>query len=133
MEMLKFTLDSLQVWSLLPYNYLSEDWIDIICNFEDRLFCDSFINFFTHIDPEIFYHQRFATFFSNMPSGTGYKSILHYGQLVEADGNFFKRYDHDYYTNLKLYGQDSPPAFDLSNINFPVAIFSGSKDELANR
>ena len=68
-----------------------------------------------------------------MPSGAGYKSFLHYGQLVEADDNFFRRYDFGYYKNLEVYGQDSPPAFDLSNINFPVAIFSGSQDAFANK
>ena len=111
---------------------MSKDWVNVICNIQNRLFCDDFIKFFTHIDPEIFYHERFAIFYSNMPSGAGYKSFLHYGQLVEADSNYFRRYDFGYYKNLKLYGQDTPPAFDLSNINFPVAIFSGSQDNFAN-
>jgi len=33
---------------------------------------------------------------------------------------------------MKRYGQNYPPNYDLSLLDFPIAIFAGSQDKIAN-
>ena len=47
------------------------------------------------------------------------------------DSGYFLRYDHGKTQNMKKYGQQTPPAYNLTNIDFPIALFSGAEDGLA--
>lgn len=85
------------------------------------------LRLFTDYDPSIDYTERYPVYMSNMPAGVGYKNLFHYGQLGNMDSDGFQRYDHgSKEANNAHYGQDTPPAYDLSLIKFPLAVFSGS-------
>lgn len=44
----------------------------------------------------------------------------------------FRRFDYGKETNLAKYGQEAPPDYDMSLIKFPVGIFSGDTDKMAD-
>ena len=70
---------------------------------------------------------------SNEPSGASYKNFIHYSQLIDYSTETFKRWDYESEKdNLEHYGQITPPDYDLSLIDFPIAMFAGEKDLVAD-
>lgn len=51
---------------------------------------------------------------------------------MRQDGHRFRRFDYGEKENLVRYNQTEAPDFDLSNISFPIAIFYGNQDKLAD-
>ena len=51
---------------------------------------------------------------------------------MNKDEHNFKRYDYGADENFKKYGNIAPPDYDLSLLDFPIAIFSGSQDGFAH-
>ena len=60
------------------------------------------------------------------PAGTSTTSFLHFFQLSES--GYFRKYDHGKEKNYKIYGQDSPPSYNLTNIIAPVRLYYGDND-----
>lgn len=50
---------------------------------------------------------------------------------MKKSGNF-ERFDHGYQINQMMYGQLTPPAYNLDNIDIPVYFFAGNQDLLAD-
>jgi len=42
-------------------------------------------------------------------------------------------FDYGHEKNLKRYGQEKPPVYDLSNIKIPVALFVGKTDGITSK
>lgn len=63
------------------------------------------------------------------PAGASTQQMVHYGQLVRSA--FFRQYDHGWLTNRRLYGQRTPPNYNLSNIRAPVALHYSLNDWMA--
>jgi len=56
--------------------------------------------------------------------GASTKQLSHYAQII--NGGDFVRYDYGKDENHKRYGRDTPPKYDLTNIDkVPVAMFVG--------
>lgn len=91
------------------------------------------LSLFTDADPSIDYMDRMDVYMSNEPSGASYRNIVHYGQLCNQLKPAFMRYDYESAKeNKKHYGQATPPEYDLKKLDFPIAMFSGSQDLLAD-
>ena len=126
-------LDSIKMWSVLPYNYATSGVAQAFCALFDGKLCDEIMSIFSDEDPAIDYTDRYDVYTSNSPAGAGFMDLLHYGQLMHHDTETFRRYDMESKeANQKKYGQDEPPEYDLSLLEFPIAVFSGSKDVLAD-
>lgn len=68
---------------------------------------------------------------SNLPKGSGYKAVVHYGQNMKSGG--FHRFDHGRRGNMKKYGQHTPPEYDLAQIKIKnIAMLHGIYDRLAD-
>jgi hypothetical protein len=71
------------------------------------------------------------SYMTHIPSGAGYKDFMHYGQFINSKQ--FQRYDYGEEENMKIYGQKTAPLCPLENIkDFPIALFAGTLDELAD-
>lgn len=91
------------------------------------------MSLFADEDPSIDYTERYDVYMSNLPSGAGYKDFLHYAQLINLPQEAFRRYDmgsDD--ANIAKYGQKTPPDYDMSLLDFPIAILAGQQDLLAD-
>ena len=117
-------------YDVLPYNTFSSKVESKTCEVLDGIICSAALKWFLDGDPKIDNKARYPVFMSNIPSGAGYREFVHYAQLMHSDG--FKRYDYGANENVVKYGQATPPDYKLDQINFPLGIFGGSKDVLAD-
>jgi len=71
------------------------------------------------------------TYMGHFPAGASFKQVNHFRQLVIAKK--FQQYDYGPDKNTELYGQSSPPLYDMGKIrDVPIALFCGSNDLLAS-
>ncbi|XP_013140106.1 PREDICTED: lipase 3-like [Papilio polytes] len=63
------------------------------------------------------------------PAGAAVRQFVHYGQSIA--GKEFRRYDHGWMTNLRVYGNMRPPKYDLGNIKAPVFLHYTYNDPLS--
>lgn len=59
-------------------------------------------------------------------TSASFKQGIHYGQIVKYKR--FCQYDHGKKKNLQMYGSESPPNYNLTNIVVPVAYYYGKHD-----
>lgn len=64
-----------------------------MCQLFDGKFCDLILESIADRDPSVDYTPRYDVYVSNSPSGGGYRSFAHYGQLIKAENQTFRRYD----------------------------------------
>ncbi|XP_063979678.1 lipase 3-like [Diachasmimorpha longicaudata] len=64
------------------------------------------------------------------PAGASSRQFVHYSQLFKS--NKFRQYDYGLLKNYWMYGQRSPPAYDLSKVTIPVILAYGLNDWLAD-
>ncbi|XP_057375194.1 gastric triacylglycerol lipase-like [Daphnia carinata] len=62
------------------------------------------------------------------PAGTSVRTAAHFAQNFNA-GQTFQRYDFGPSENLLRYGQQTPPAYELSKVTSAVYIFWGESDK----
>ncbi|XP_063358088.1 lipase 3-like [Cydia amplana] len=60
--------------------------------------------------------------------GASLKQFAHYGQNIRD--RTFRRWDHGIISNLLVYGERNPPAYDLGRITVPVTMHYTVSDEL---
>ena len=56
------------------------------------------------------------------------RPYLHYAQLFEYNMEFKKFDFRDKAENIKRYGYEEPPSYNLQNVQVPVAIFTAERD-----
>lgn len=72
------------------------------------------------------------TYFGHFPSGSSFRNLTHFRQNVQT-GRFAK-FDFGKEENLKKYGSELPPEYDLTKISgTPIALFCGLKDKCASK
>ena len=75
---LESLMDTIRLWNIIPYNYATNGAASLFCNLFDGRFCNLLMAIFTNEDPTVDYTQRFDTYMSFLPSGAGYRNIIHY-------------------------------------------------------
>jgi lysosomal acid lipase/cholesteryl ester hydrolase len=99
-----------------------KDWLDEICGNIFFLICG--------FDSQNMNMSRIAVYGGHTPAGTSVKDAVHFSQEVRS-GKFCK-YDYGKQGNIKQYGQPTPPEYDVTKITLPIALFTGTKDWLAD-
>lgn len=66
---------------------------------------------------------------AHTPAGQSFKQLLHYAQGGRQW--VFQQYDHGILDNELIYGQLTPPDYDLSKVKAPVYLYYGPNDALA--
>ncbi|GFO02249.1 lipase [Plakobranchus ocellatus] len=65
-----------------------------------------------------------------IPSSTSAKNFMHWAQSVKS--NEFRKFDYGEEENMRKYNQKTPPTYQPSKMQVPVAVFRGGQDSLAN-
>ncbi|XP_064488554.1 lipase member K-like, partial [Ornithodoros turicata] len=73
---------------------------------------------------------RLPVYVSHIPSGAAKRNVQQYAQIIRARN--FVKYDYGTEGNLQRYGQARSPAYDISKITAPVALFYSQGDFFAN-
>jgi pimeloyl-ACP methyl ester carboxylesterase len=100
-----------------------------LCRVRPQL-CENVMCALMGCDKNDWNQTRFEVYMSLVPSGTSVKNIAHFAQLVRSAA--FQQFDYGTEGNIKHYGQRTPPAFNLADLNVPVALFTGGRDDLAD-
>ncbi|XP_053614486.1 lipase 3-like [Plodia interpunctella] len=64
------------------------------------------------------------------PSGASLKQVVHYGQGFNSGD--FKQYDYGRLKNLRIYGNEVPPAYALEKVTAPVSLVYSADDWMAH-
>lgn len=126
-SILEGTIQTLHVWDLLPRTWASKEYGKFCHQFQSL--CQAIAQA-EDFDPAVDNAERLEDDQSHTPSGTGWRCLLHYAQVINSGE--FKRYDYGEQKNMVTYGQPTPPMYDLSEITIPVAIYHGDVDDLAD-
>lgn len=110
-------------WSELPtlgsflckvtFGVICEITVDVICGRSSVDNSDAILNLAAHF-----------------PAGTSVKDLEHYEQFI--DWEHFGRFDYGKTGNMEHYGTNDVPLYNLTNLQMPTALFTGSKDTLAD-
>lgn len=95
------------------------------CQFMDCV--QSFYNVYGY-DPDAYDHNRTQILNHHLPSGTSYRNMMHFGQLIFNKN--FTRYNYGLSENLIRHGQALPPIYDLGKIKSKSIVIFNSKDDL---
>jgi lysosomal acid lipase/cholesteryl ester hydrolase len=75
-----------------------------------------------------FLPEDLLTFYSHFPSSIATMQLIQYSQMSVS--NKFQKYDYGKEENLKKYGQEEPPLYNLTNIIVPLVMYYGKHDIL---
>lgn len=125
-------LETIHMYNLLPYDFINTGVGVLVCNLFNGKLCDLVLSLIADADPSIDNTDRYNMYMSNEPAGASYRNFLHYAQLINLKKEIFRRYDWGKKTNMVKYGQDSPPDYNLAALDFPIAMFGGSEDKMAD-
>ncbi|XP_077509459.1 lipase 3-like [Amblyomma americanum] len=116
------------------YDFLRRGWaietfVATICRYPaTKAFCHGFITFVSGQQTRPINATRLPVFLSDVPSGTSFKNMIHIGQVYK-NGRFAK-FDYGEQRNVDIYGQATPPEYDLRRVSAPVALFWTEGDAL---
>ena len=130
----------LNIHNLIPYNWYFSEAASLWCSLLDGWLCEIVYSAFQGKEVgELENWDKGDVYLSHMPTDAGSFNFIHFGQLIhtseEENGDgltHFRRFDYGEKGNMKRYNQTIPPDYEISNIKFPIAIFYGSNDDLAN-
>lgn len=96
----------------------------------ERYICENTVYVLCGFDKAQFNSTLMPIIFAHTPAGTSTKTVVHYAQEIHEEGNF-QRFDYGTSENIKRYGQDKPPTYNITNIYTPFALFYAQNDWLA--
>lgn len=73
---------------------------------------------------------RVPLYLSLYPAGTSVRDVIHFAQMVRTGK--FQMYDYGEVGNIQHYHQPVVPKYNVTSVNTPVVMFSGSHDWLAD-
>lgn len=102
-----------------------------VCYFTPPI-CEALIQQIADSNTTVDNLSRAPIYFGHFPAGTSVQNLDYWNQMIE-NYNGLQMYNFgSSEANEQHYGQSSPPYVDIGNINFPVHLFSGMYDELAD-
>ena len=76
-----------------------------------------------------FLQTRYPSFYGHTPGGCSIKQFAHYAQLIHAGE--FRKLDRGETKNLEIYGNGTPPRYNLTSVTCPIYIHYANRDDLA--
>lgn len=126
---LQYLLDIFNVNEFLGENWLITNFGSAFCALFGKI-CDDLVATLADMDASRDNYERYDCVAGHDPSGTSVQNMVHWEQLTFVDN--FQKYDYGTEENLKIYGQSTPPLYNLANITAQVHLFAGDEDMLAD-
>ncbi|KAF2887861.1 hypothetical protein ILUMI_18312, partial [Ignelater luminosus] len=117
-----------QNYELLGYNSNAAKLGEILC--QDGAItqglCVTLYYLASGYSPSQINKTRLPVIATNSPAGSSIRQGQHFAQLITTDK--FQKYDYGKVKNLEIYGQPTPPQYNISKMTAPVAIYVGDRD-----
>ena len=111
-------------------NYVMDKMIKFFC-VKYKAVCDFIIGHISDKDPRNLDHHQIERFLKHFPSRASIQSMEHFAQMIAKKDPELRKFDYGKKKNLKLYGSEEPPAYDLRKISIPVYLYYGNNDLLS--
>lgn len=114
-----------------PFKGALKYLFELLC-FETPISCDNVIEAICGRHKGAFNDTKMDVVVAHEPGGTSVQNMAHWSQAVVSGQ--FQFYDYGKKGNEEHYNSTSPPLYNCSMIpeSFPIALFSGGQDELAD-
>ena len=100
-----------------------------ICKFAPFT-CTALLKEISEMNNKVNNLKRLPVIMGHFPSGSSTKNTVHFDQYVKHGK--FQMFDYGERNNQRYYGQKTPPQYNLENITFPVHMYVGKYDKLAD-
>jgi lysosomal acid lipase/cholesteryl ester hydrolase len=130
-DQLGWLLDLMGIYEFLPSNELLSLVGQALCNQQAITvdICANVLFIIAGFDSAQLNKTLLPAILGHVPAGAATKQILHYGQEVQSA--HFRQYDYGMLDNMFIYGQFTPPDYDLRKLTAPVALYYSENDWLA--
>ncbi|XP_071452980.1 lipase 3-like [Hetaerina americana] len=131
-DQLEWVADELGINEFLPNSNVLDMVGSALCKDEavTQSLCSNILFLLCGYDSQQLNDTMIPVIIGHVPAGTSTKTVIHYGQ--EVNSGKFGRYDYGKVDNLKDYGQDTPPEYNLSLVTAPVYLYYAENDWLSN-
>lgn len=130
---IEYLLKLLGGYEFLPQNvvlrWLSEHACEI--NHYEEVICENSLFVLCGHDEKQFNRTLLPIILGHVPAGASTKTLVHYAQEIRAGGSF-QQFDFGKKGNIKEYGQETPPKYNIRNVKLPMALLSADNDWLAS-
>lgn len=99
-------------------------------NEAEKFICENTVFVICGFDKQQYNATLMPVIFAHTPAGTSTKTVVHYAQEIHERGNF-QNFDYGTDENMRRYGTNEPPTYNLQNITAPIALFYAQNDWLA--
>jgi len=128
---LGWLLDLMGIYEFMPSSELLSLVGQVLCN--DQAIsvdiCANVLFIIAGFDSQELNKTLLPVILGHTPAGASTKQLLHYGQ--EVTSGYFRQYDYGMLDNMFVYGQFTPPDYDLRKVTAPVALYYSENDWLA--
>ncbi|KAM5235950.1 gastric triacylglycerol lipase [Ctenodactylus gundi] len=116
----------------MPHNYFDQFLATQVCTREMMdLLCSNALFIMCGFDSKNFNTSRLDVYVSHNPAGTSVQDILHWAQAGRSGK--FQAFDWGSpFQNTLHYNQPTPPYYDVTAMNVPIAVWNGGHDPLAD-
>lgn len=97
-----------------------------------KIICKGGLYFLADEDLNLDHYKRLDVVMNHYPAGTSLMDLAHWSQMVNLDAESLQKYDYGRLKNIKEYGQETPPKYDLTAVRAKLALFAGTADRLAD-
>jgi pimeloyl-ACP methyl ester carboxylesterase len=129
-------LDTLAHWfgtgEFLPSNEFMQWLATSMCDGGlTQTLCTSIMFMLCGYDANNMNETRLPIYLSYAPAGTSSRNAVHYAQSYQHKN--FAKFDYGYFENKRIYGQSSPPEYEVSKMTIPTVVLYSSADWLATK
>ncbi|CAJ0592047.1 unnamed protein product [Cylicocyclus nassatus] len=89
-------------------------------------FCEEFVYLVAGPDSNQMTKSKLGVYVANMLAGTSTRNMMHYSQMVHDKR--MASFDMGIGENLRVYGQSSPPEYNISNVHNDIYLFYSDYD-----
>lgn len=109
----------------------NNDLMAYVCYYFD-LVCKQGLYLLADEDLNMDNYRRLDVVLNHYPAGTSLRDMAHWSQMFNLKTESLQKYDFGPLRNLKEYGQEAVPKYDLTAIKGKIALFAGTADRLAD-
>lgn len=108
-------------------DFITDFLITFFCE-TTEIFCQYILSQAETSNPREVDFTKIRAYAKSYPARTSLRSIDHFAQMIVTNKREFLKYDFGEEENMKIYGQQEPPKYDLENIRTKVFIYFGGQD-----
>lgn len=128
-EVIKTFLEVIGFRELVAKDRIAHFLVEILCQKAPEEVCGTGFALSTGYKPGTIRPRVLRIAFGHLLNGLSVKNLAHWGQIVSSKR--FQRYDEGPKGNLKRYGAQSPPEYNVSLITAPVVLIGGKSDGIS--